>query len=80
MTREKKEILNRIDKIEEAIRVDEELGCGMAPAGAYDELYEEIDRLWTRLANLRGYKTAEAMWHAQSRYHRMGTELDFPFM
>ena len=80
MTREKKEILKKIEQIEVAIQVDQELGCGMAPAGAYDSMYAEIARLWKKLANLRGYETAEAMWHAESRGRKLAAELDLPFV
>ena len=61
MTRQKKEILRKIDEIECFIAADEELGCGFAPAGAYDSLYEEEDRLWEELAHLRNYPDAIAM-------------------
>lgn len=32
MTRQKKEIIKKIDEIERFIRAEEELGCGFAPA------------------------------------------------
>lgn len=61
MTRQKKEIIRKIDEIECFIATDEELGCGFAPAGAYDLLYEEKDRLWEELAHLSHYPDAIAM-------------------
>ena len=39
MTREKKEILKRIEEIEMWVAADIELGCGFAPPDAYDECY-----------------------------------------
>lgn len=45
MTRQKKEVIKKIDDLEQWIEVDVELGCGFAPVGAYDETYREIDRL-----------------------------------
>ena len=63
MTRQKREILRRIDEIHEFIAVDEELGCGFAPAGFYDNLYGEIYELETELAHLSHYSSVEEMMH-----------------
>jgi hypothetical protein len=57
MTREKKEIIKKIDEIETEIRTDEELSCGFAPAGAYDEMYSLIYTLENKLAKLRGFNS-----------------------
>ena len=43
------------------IAIDTELGCGCAPPGAYDGMYEGIYRLQEELAHLRHYKTVEEM-------------------
>lgn len=61
MTRQKKEILKKIKEMDQWIAADEELGCGFAPAGAYDEMYREMDRLWDELARLRHYASGEEM-------------------
>ena len=61
MTRQKKEILKKIDEIQTFIAVDEELGCRFAPAGFYDELYEQIWELETQLAKLSHYESVEEM-------------------
>ena len=61
MTRQKKEIIRKIDEMEQWIAVDEELGCGFAPAGAYDEMYKEIYRLQEELARLQPYASVEDM-------------------
>ena len=61
MTRQKKEIIKKIDDLEQWIEVDEELGCGFAPVGAYDETYREIDRLREELARLQHYANVEDM-------------------
>lgn len=53
MTRKKREILRRIDEIQEFIAVDEELGCGFAPVGFCDDFYQKIYELETQLAQLR---------------------------
>lgn len=62
MTRQKKEIIRKIDEIEAFIHADEELGCGFAPAGFYDPLYEQIYELEDQLARLSGYQSAEEMY------------------
>ena len=61
MTRQKKEIMKRIDEIQNFIAVDEELGCGFAPAGFYDDLYRQIYDLQEQLAHLSHYGSVEEM-------------------
>ena len=61
MNREKKELLKKIEQMETWIAVDTELGCGFAPPGAYDKMYEEIYALQKKLAHLRHYNTVEDM-------------------
>ena len=61
MTRQKKEILRQIDEIERDIEIDWQLAFGMAPPGAYDSMYQQIDELWDELARLRHYESKEAM-------------------
>lgn len=61
MTRQKKEIIRKIDEMERFIQVDRELGCGFAPAGFYDDLYERIWGLSEELARLSHYPSATAM-------------------
>ena len=63
MNRQKKELLKKIDELETWIAVDNELGCGFAPPGAYDGMYKEIYRLQEKLAHLRHYKTVEDMMY-----------------
>lgn len=55
MTRQKREIMRKMEEIENFIRVDRELGCGFAPAGFYDELEEQIWNLGEELARLSHY-------------------------
>ena len=61
MTRQKKEILRKIDEIEAFIAADEELGCGFAPADFYAPLEEESGRLYEELAHLRHYESGMEM-------------------
>ena len=58
MTRQKKEIIRKINEIDREIQIDRELGCGYAPIGFYDRLYDEIYKLQDELARLRGYENA----------------------
>ena len=62
MTRQKKEILRQIDEIERDIEIDRQLAFGMAPPGAYDSMYQQIDDLWDELARLSNYESKEAMF------------------
>ena len=62
MTRQKKEIIKKIGQIHMWICVDEELGCGMAPSGAYDKAYQEIAELEEELAHLMHYENANEMF------------------
>lgn len=59
MTRQKKEIIRKIEELSGWIEADEELGCGFSPAGAYDETYREIDRLAEELARLQHFASYE---------------------
>ena len=61
MTRQKKEIIKKIEEIEIFIAADEELGCGFAPAEAYDSEYKKIYELQEQLAKLQHYGSVEEM-------------------
>ena len=63
MTRQKKELAKKIDWLYGMIEVDMELGCGMAPAGAYDDTYKIIYGLQEELAHLSHYSTVEDMMY-----------------
>ena len=62
MSRQKKEIIKKIDQIRMGIQIDEEFGCGMAPVGAYDRAYAEIASLEEELAHLMHYENANEMF------------------
>ena len=62
MTRQKKELLKKIEQLETWIAADEELGYGFAPPGAYDDVYKEIYQLQEKLAQLMHYESAEEMF------------------
>ena len=61
MTRQKKEIIKKIEAIENFIAADEALGCGFAPAGFYDPLEKQAWDLREELARLSGYSNAMEM-------------------
>ena len=61
MTRQKKEIVKAIHRIDDFIDADMALGCGFAPAGAYADLEHERWTLLDNLARLSHYSSAEAM-------------------
>ena len=61
MTRQKKELIKKIDEINAFIGADSELGCGFAPAGFYSPLEEEAGRLEEELAKLMHYPDAMTM-------------------
>ena len=63
MTREKKEILKKIEEMKMWIELDRQLGYGYEPLDAYDDMYLEIERLWDKLARLNGYTNREEMEH-----------------
>ncbi len=63
MTRRKKEILKKIEEMDAWIEMDMALGCGFAPANAYEGMEREIWRLQEQLAHLRHFETAEAMFY-----------------
>ena len=61
MTRQKKELIKRIDQIEAFISADSALGAGFAPAGFYEPLEQEAYRLQEQLAHLSHYSSVEEM-------------------
>ena len=63
MTRQKKEILKRIDYLNMMVEVDMQLGCGYAPAGAYETTEREVADLYEELAHLRHYPDGNAMMY-----------------
>lgn len=72
MTRQKKEIVKKIGEMEQWIAVDEELGCGFAPTGAYDGMYQEIYRLQEELARLQHYASVEDMLYDTRGHENSG--------
>ena len=61
MTRQKRELLKRIEQMECSVDVDIQLGFGYAPANAFDRVYEDMYKLQEELARLRHYASVEEM-------------------
>lgn len=62
MTRQKKELIKKIEEIDFQIWAEEKLGCGFAPAEAFEPYYEKIHKLEEQLAHLRGYRDSMEMY------------------
>lgn len=63
MNRQKKEILKKMQDIEDFIEADKQLGSGCCPVDAYDGLYEMEYKLGEQLAKLSHYSSyKEMMW------------------
>ncbi len=60
MTRQKKEIAKKIDRLEAGIEMDELMGCGLPPA-VYEAREREIYSLLEQLARLQHYASVEEM-------------------
>ncbi len=60
MTRQKKEIAKKIDRLEVGIEMDELMGCGLPPA-VYEAREREIYSLLEQLARLQHYASVEEM-------------------
>lgn len=80
MTRQKKEIIKKIDEMERFIQADMELGCGFAPVGAYDGMYEEIYKLQEQLASLSHYSSVEEMLYDTRGQEALYNNGVIPFM
>ena len=62
MTRQKKEIAKKIDRLETGIEMDELMGCVLPPA-VYEAREREIYSLLEQLARLQHYASVEEMLH-----------------
>ena len=60
MTRQKKEIIKKIDRIQTGIEMDERMGCGL-PSVVYEEREREVYGLLEQLARLQHYASVGEM-------------------
>lgn len=63
MTRQKKEILKKIEDAELFVAIDSELGRGIVPPGAYDSVYEKICDWREELATLMHFDSVDEMMY-----------------
>lgn len=71
MTRQKKELVKKIEEIEMFMRAEEEMGCGFTPVDWFKPLEEQIYKLQEQLAKLSHYNSVEDML-----YDNRGFELE----
>ena len=71
MTRQKKEIVKNIDRIQTGIEMDELMGCGLPPA-VYEAREQEIYGLLEQLARLQHYASVEDMLYDTRGYENSG--------
>lgn len=69
MTRQKKELIKKIEYIDNLILAEDELGCGMTPPNFYRSLFQEVERLAEELAHLRGFKDQQEELEYECRVH-----------
>ena len=62
MTRQKKEILKKIDALENEIEIDRGLSFGVSTRFE-DKRENELMRLWDELAHLRGFADSDQMFY-----------------
>ena len=80
MTRQKKEILKQIEHMERSVQIDLQLGFGVAPAGAFDRVYQEMYKLQENLAGLRHYASVEEMFRdTRGNAHSQTPDLNLPW-
>lgn len=61
MTRQKKEIIKKLDEIDNIIAAETELGCGFTPSSFYEEMEEIKFPLLAELARLSHYDSVDEM-------------------
>ena len=60
MTRQKKEIIKKVECVQLGMEMDDLMGCGLPPA-VYEAREQEIYGLWEQLARLQHYTSVEDM-------------------
>ena len=64
MTREKKEILKKIEEFNIAMSIEDEMGCGFTPASYFEMMEREyLYPLQERLSKLQHYDSVDDMLH-----------------
>lgn len=60
MTRQKKEIIKQVERVQMGMEMDDMMGCGLPPA-VYEAREQEIYGLLEQLARLQHYASVEEM-------------------
>ncbi len=60
MTRQRKEIIKKVERVQLGMEMDDLMGCGLPPA-VFEEREREIYSLWGQLAQLQHYACVEDM-------------------
>ena len=60
MTRQKKEIIKQVERVQMGMEMDDLMGCGLPPA-VYEAREQEIYGLLEQLARLQHYASVEEM-------------------
>ena len=63
MTRQKKELIKAIQRIDDLVEADIQLGCGFSQPSHYTDAYAKQRELYEELARLQHYESAEEMFH-----------------
>lgn len=60
MTRQKKEIIKKVERVQLGMEMDDLMGCGL-PTAVCETREKEIYTLWEQLARLQHYASVEDM-------------------
>ena len=60
MTRQKKEIIKNVERVQMGMEMDDLMGCGL-PIAVHETREKEIYTLWEQLARLQHYASVEDM-------------------
>lgn len=64
MTREKKEIIKKINEIQFQMQCEKSMGCGFTPSSYFEMIEQQyLDPLYEKLSILQKYNSVEAMLH-----------------
>ena len=62
MTRQKKEIIKKVERVQLGMEMDDLMGCGL-PTAVHETREKEIYTLWEQLARLQHYTNVEDLLH-----------------
>lgn len=77
MTREKKELIKKLEEIDQHIDAEIELGCGFTPDWFLEKLYALKDPILEKLAKLSHYNSVNEMLYDERQWGGIPNELPF---